>query len=323
MEYKDFAETGLKPSVLGMGCSKIAALGKDRSEIVAMLEEAIGNGVNFFDTADNYSYGDSERLLGKVIGRRRGEMILCTKAGHTRGRVSRVGKFAIPLAKKLVRSLKPLRKAATSAAGNMPGGRNYQPDYAVQSIEQSLRRFGTDYLDVFLIHGPSPEDLADGALLDALSRLKDKGVIRHYGVSCTRWASAEDVLKFLELSGPTVLQISVSPYNTEAFKAALAPAASRGVGLIARDILYKGQLLSDPNMQAALTKHAGRSAAQVAFQFAAQENPAGPVLAGLSSREHLRDLLSALSSPPLNPDDVEELRSLGEEFAPAKVNPAI
>ncbi len=97
--------------------------------------------------------------------------------------------------------------------------------------------------------------------------------------------------------------------------AARARAADRGMGLIARDIFYKGKILIDPNLSAALSKHAELSAAQVALHFAVQENPENPVLVGLSSQAHLRELVNGLAVPPLSFDDIKELRELGFKFA--------
>lgn len=198
MEYINIDGTDLKSSVLGLGGDKIAALSRDKNEVVATLNEALDRGINLFDTAAVYSYGDSEKLLGQIVRGRRDKVIICSKAGHTHGRAQLIGKFLIPAVKRIVRNWKPLRTTAVSAIGAVRGGANYQPGYIAKSIENSLRRLGTDYLDMFLIHGAGPDDIADGALVDKLERLKDKGMIRYYGVSCARAATPDDVRALLK-----------------------------------------------------------------------------------------------------------------------------
>lgn len=317
VEYRSIGGTDLKPSAIGLGGNKIAALSRDRAEVVATLEDALGRGINLFDTADNYSYGDSETLFGQVVRNRRDKVIICTKAGHTRGRGHHVGKFAIPLVKKLVRRWGPLRKAAVSAAGSVRGGVNFDPEYISQSIENSLRRLGTDYLDLFLIHGAGPGDIADGALTDKLERLKDKGMIRYYGVSCARAATPDDIRALLRHKTLASLQISFNPYHTATLDAAIEAADDSRVGLIARDIFFKGELFGDETLRPALERHPDRTAAQTALRFALQENPAGPVIVGATKRDHLDDLIKALSAPALDPAEIKELRALGALNPPA------
>lgn len=312
MDYRSFGAMDIRPSAIGIGGNKIAALSRDRREVTATLEEAVEKGINFFDTADNYSYGDSERLLGKVLQGRRDQVIICSKAGHTRGRVRRIGKFAIPLVKKIVRRWKPLRQAAMAAAGGVAGGRNYEPEYLAQGIENTLRRLNTDYLDVFLLHGPTLPDVADGRAFEMLERLKDKGLIRHYGVSCRRSVTASDAVRFFDPPGVSCLQVPLHPYNTKVVDTLQGAAIQRDVGLVAREAFLEGAIFDDDLLRSALAKHPDRTPAQTALQFALQVNTSGPVLVGISSRKHLNENIDALSKPPLTENDIQGLRVLGQ-----------
>jgi aryl-alcohol dehydrogenase-like predicted oxidoreductase len=313
VEYININGTDLKSSVVGLGGNKIAALSRDKDEVVSTLNHALDQGINLFDTADDYSYGDSEKLLGKLVRSRRDKVIICSKAGHIRGRAHHVGKFLIPAVKNIVRRWKPLRTTAVSAIGAVGGGANYGPAYIAKSIENSLRRLGTDYLDMFLIHGAGPDDIADGALIDKLERLKDKGMIRHYGVSCARKATPDDVRALLTHKTLSSLQISFNPYHTATLDAALEHADARDTSLVTRDVFYKGDIFGDPTLQPALERHPDRSPAQTAIRFALQENPTGPVIVGATKKGHLNDIIGALSAPALTPDDIVKLRALGAQ----------
>lgn len=302
----------MQPSAIGIGCNKIAALSRDRREVTAMLNEAMDQGINFFDTADDYSYGDSERLLGKVMRGRRDQAIICSKAGHTRGSLRHIGKFAIPLVKKMVHRWKPLRRTAVSAAAGVPGGRNFEPQYIAHCIENTLRRLNTDYLDLFLLHGPTFQDIADGTLFEALEGLRDRGLIRYYGISCQRSLTANDAVALLDLPGLSSLQIPVHPRNTAVIDAIRDTAEKGGVGLVAREVFIDGAIFDDLLLRDAPAKHPDRSPAQTALQFTLQVNSNGPVLVGVTNRKHLAENIDTLSKPPLTEADIEELRTLGQ-----------
>ena len=105
VQYRKLGNTGLTPSVLGFGCSMIASLATrySPSEVEASLREAREAGITFFDTADVYGQGDSERLLGKLF-RSGGEgMILCTKAGLTVGSMEPVVRVVKPVMNSILR----------------------------------------------------------------------------------------------------------------------------------------------------------------------------------------------------------------------------
>jgi 2,5-diketo-D-gluconate reductase B len=241
---------------------------------------------------------------------RRDQVIICTKAGHSRDSLQRFGKFAVPLVKKIVRRWKPLQQTAASAVARRSASRNFEPGYISRCVNSSLRRLNTDYLDLFLLHGPSPQDIADGAVFEALESFKEKGLIRHYGVSCQKTVTTNDASVILEHPGVSNLQISVRPYNTDVIEAIQGKAEKQGVGLVAREIFLKGAIFDDSPLREALAKHHDRSPAQTALQFAFQINAGGPVLVGVTNRKHLAENVEALSKPPLTEADIEELRAL-------------
>lgn len=152
MEYRAFGRTGLDVSAIGYGCWEIGGgYGHfDENEVVAAVQRALDLGINLFDTAEGYGYGQSERLLGKALGARRKEAIVVTKFGIYR-----------------------------------PEGewqRDSCRETALAAIDRSLKALGTDYVDVYLIHWPDRETPLEESM-GALEEIVQAGKARFVGVS--------------------------------------------------------------------------------------------------------------------------------------------
>ena len=152
MEYRAFGRTGLDVSAIGYGCWEIGGgYGHfDENEVVAAVQRALDLGINLFDTAEGYGYGQSERLLGKALGARRKEAIVVTKFGIYR-----------------------------------PEGewqRDSRRETALAAIDRSLKALGTDYVDVYLIHWPDRETPLEESM-GALEEIVQAGKARFVGVS--------------------------------------------------------------------------------------------------------------------------------------------
>ena len=135
------------------------------SELLDAISEALDKGVNFFDTADTYGLGQSERTLAKGLGERRKNVVIESKFGV------RVG-----------------------------GGKTVydnSPEYIQTALEESLRRLNTDYIDIYTIHyrdGKTP--IAD--VIGKLDELKAAGKIRHYGLSNIHGNEADELIQYAE-----------------------------------------------------------------------------------------------------------------------------
>ncbi len=137
----------LDVSVVGLGCNNFGWR-IDAESSAATVNAAIEAGINFFDTADIYGTGQSEEFLGRALGRRRDSVLIATK-------------FGLPMDEK--------RKGA-------------RPEYVRQAVEESLRRLGTDHIDLYQLHQPDPEvPIAD--TLGALDDLVRAGKVREIGCS--------------------------------------------------------------------------------------------------------------------------------------------
>lgn len=137
----------------------------EESELLDAISEALDKGVNFFDTADTYGLGQSERTLAKGLGERRKNVVIESKFGV------RVG-----------------------------GGKTVydnSPEYIQTALEESLRRLNTDYIDIYTIHyrdGKTP--IAD--VIGKLDELKAAGKIRHYGLSNIHGNEADELIPYAE-----------------------------------------------------------------------------------------------------------------------------
>lgn len=145
----------LEVSVVGLGCNNFGMM-VDAERTRAVVDAAIDAGVNYFDTAESYGLGQSEEFLGAALGGRRADVLVATKWGHTIG----------------------------LAAGERGG----DPARIRSSLEASLRRLGTDWVDHYQLHRPDP-DTPQEDTLGALEELRVEGKIREIG--CTYFSAAE------------------------------------------------------------------------------------------------------------------------------------
>jgi aryl-alcohol dehydrogenase-like predicted oxidoreductase len=152
MDYRTLGTTGLKVSELCLGAMMFGAWGnQDHDDSVSIINRAVDAGINFIDTADVYSFGESETIVGKALqGLDRENIVLATKV-H-------------------------------SPMSGEPNAQGNSRRWIIAECDNSLRRLGTDYIDLYQIHRPSPETDIDDTL-GALSDLVHAGKIRYAGSS--------------------------------------------------------------------------------------------------------------------------------------------
>jgi aryl-alcohol dehydrogenase-like predicted oxidoreductase len=302
MEQILLGKTGLSVSRLGFGCSHIASLAGRHSphEVAATLEEAVAEGVNFFDTADVYGQGDSERMLGRLCRGRRDKVILCTKAGLHVGPLQQIVRAAKPLLRPALKYLSRARQQVTTYRKNARR-QCFDAGYVQKQFHGSLRRLRTDYVDVFLLHSPPPTVLDDESLLGFLQSLLQSGLARHVGISCAEPSHLDLWLKYPLL---TVFQVQASLWKPDGFSGPIPRAHAAGAGLIFREVLHQGFTASHPE---ALSVR-GRSVAELAIQYLVDRSPPSVILCGMGCRKHLRTNLAAVASNRLSANELGELQ---------------
>jgi aryl-alcohol dehydrogenase-like predicted oxidoreductase len=159
MDYRSLGRTGMQVSPLGLGAMMFGAWGEpDHDTSIRIIHRALDAGINVIDTADVYSLGESEVIVGKALaGGRRDDVILATKF-HA-----------------------PMDVPMGQPVGD-PNKRGNSRRWIVQEVENSLRRLGTDWIDLYQVHRPDP-DTDVGETLSALTDLQRQGKIRAFGSS--------------------------------------------------------------------------------------------------------------------------------------------
>lgn len=182
MRTAPLGDAEMRASVLGFGCS--ALLGRaGRKDSLAALAAAYDAGITFYDTARSYGYGESEALLGEFFRGRRDSIILSTKFGIVPAQTSLFKETVKPLARKLLHVLPRARKAIQKQIGAQFSANNFTVPVLRSSIETSLRKLQTDYVDLLFMHSAPVSVLQQEDLLAALEQLVTEGKVRRFGIS--------------------------------------------------------------------------------------------------------------------------------------------
>jgi aryl-alcohol dehydrogenase-like predicted oxidoreductase len=202
---------GVESSVLGFGCAPIlGAVGAAQAR--KAIACALDLGVNHFDVARCYGYGDAEKFVGGELKKRRDEVVIASKCGLEATGLAR----AMRPAKPLVRWLRPTRRPAHPEPKQGVSQRKSPllrsvPITArsmVKSVEQSLRALGTDYLDILFLHEPSWGSLPLQEVAETAAGLKREGKIRAFGAAFYRGSqsfgdSPQDIFDVLQFDAPS------------------------------------------------------------------------------------------------------------------------
>ncbi|HEX3228080.1 MAG TPA: aldo/keto reductase, partial [Pyrinomonadaceae bacterium] len=260
MKYRELGRTGWKISEISFGAWAIGgAWGDvDDRESLAALHRAVDLGVNFFDTADVYGDGRSERLLAQLRRERSEEIIIATKAG---------------------RRLDP-HVAAGYNRENLSG-----------FIERSLQNLDTDALDLVQLHCPPTEVYYRPELFGMLDDFVQQGKIRFYGVSVE---NVEQGLKPIEYPGVQTVQIIFNMFRQRPAELFFGEAKRRKVGILARVPLASGLLTGKLTAQSKFAADDHRAFNRHGEEFDRGETFSGvDYETGLQAVEELRSLMPA------------------------------
>jgi L-galactose dehydrogenase len=303
MEYVTLGRTGLKVSVAGLDCGGFSRLGlgtgKSEAEAVALVREALDLGVNLLDTAAVYG---TEPVVGAAIRSvPRDSVVIATKAW-------------IP------------RHEGRSAANR-----------AVQSLDNSLRQLGTDYVDIFQLHGVSPRayDQALEIIAPALLKEREKGKLKFLGVTETGSSDPEHAMvqRAVEDGVWDVVMVAFHMMHQNARSKVFPRTIANRVGTLLmfavrnifsrperlaqalRELTASGQLprwLADaPNPLGFLVHERGASTiTEAAYRFVRHEPGVNVVLFGTGDLSHLRTNIAAMLAPPLLLADRQTLTKL-------------
>jgi aryl-alcohol dehydrogenase-like predicted oxidoreductase len=207
MEYREFGNTGIRVSEIGVGCGGLG--GESKQGLEPVVERALELGINFFDTCDTYAETRSEQTLGRVFkNHRRDEFVVCTKFG---GLIDEQGDWH----------------------------RDISIPHLHQAFEASCRRLNVEHFDMYLVHTPPVDICQQQDLFAELDKMIDAGKIGCYGVSCERGQIAIDVC---EASNAAAMEIAFSLFHQDPRVAFLDYAREHGVGIAAKSPMANGAL---------------------------------------------------------------------------------
>lgn len=283
MTYQLLGKSSLLISKIGFGCMSLQPTQKD---FPFLIDQAIDNGINFFDTADLYDAGQNEINIGKAVRAKRNKVIIATKVGNQ------------------------LRADGT--------GWDWNPrkKYIITAAEQSLRRLQTDYIDLYQLHGGTIEDPIDETI-EAFELLQEQGKIRHYGISSIR---PNVIREYVERSNIVSVMMQYSLVDRRPEETCLALLKKNNIGVLARGTVAGGllagktatpylgfseaeimtvskavQAVTPPNSNAATT----------AIRFVLQQPAITSAVVGVRTEPQLKEVLQAIgnseiSAPALN-----------------------
>jgi aryl-alcohol dehydrogenase-like predicted oxidoreductase len=293
MDYRQLGNSALQISRLSFGCMSLKKGVKENERI---LHRAVELGINFFDTADLYDKGENEELVGRALKEKRSEILLATKVGNQ-----------------------------WKADGS---GWDWNPrkSYILESVEASLQRLGTEYIDLYQLHGGTIDDPIDETI-DAFEQLVREGKIRYYGISSIRpnvireWVARSNIISVM-------MQYSLLDRRPE--ESCLSLLQEKNIGVLVRGSLAQGLLAgkapreyleySETDVKKLITAIQEMSTGtkdnlHIAQQFVLSHPAVTSLVAGIRTMEQLE---ASLSSYHLTDIPEQEMKPLTEILPPLK-----
>ena len=319
MKFRKLPRTDLVLSEVGFGVWTVATnwWGKiEDADKAALLENAVEGGINFFDTADTYGDGFGEEILATVLGHKRNDIVIATKFGYD---------IYDP----------------TPRDGHKERAQKFDKEFVKYACEQSLRRLGTDYIDLYQAHNIKLADLERDELFETLEQLQFEGKIRHYGVALgpdIGWVEeGEYTLTQRQVASA---QVIYSIMEQDPAKHFMTLAEENEVGLLSRvphasntltgefdDGLptfdandhrahRKNEWLEEAMKKVArvrfLVQEDTRTMAQSAIQFVLKQPSIISVLPNFTNLSELKEYTSALETPEISDEEQAKLDELWE-----------
>ncbi|MEV0432325.1 aldo/keto reductase [Nocardia sp. NPDC050413] len=320
MQYRTLGRTGVQVSTLALGAMNFGRIGNTgQDEATAIVDAAIEAGINLIDTADAYSDGQSEEMVGKAIAGRRDDLVIATKA-------------YLPM-------------------GEDPNRRGSSRRWLVTALEDSLRRLDVDHVDLYQIHRWDP-NTSDEETLSALTDLQRAGKIRYFGSSTfpayrivqAQWSAREHHLSRYVTEQPcySILQRGIESH-------VLPVTEEYGLGVLAWSPLASGWLsgairagreittnrsgfmphrfdldvpanrakLEAVEQLAKVADRAGLTMIQLALGFVTAHRAVTSAIIGPRTMEHLHSQLAAADTvlPAEVLDEIDEIVSPGVDLA--------
>jgi aryl-alcohol dehydrogenase-like predicted oxidoreductase len=319
VKTRSFGDTDLRCSEIGFGTWALGSTwwGKiTRGEGENLLRRALELGITFFDTGNVYGQGVNEQIVGQAL------------AGVARDSVQISTKFGYVLDE----------GRQQHSQGERP--QDWDPAYVRKSLEASLERLGTDYVDLYQLHNPRMDAIERDDVYETLEQLRAEGKVRHYGVAlgpAIGWR--EEGLRAIAERDITSIQTVYNVLEQQPGRDFLDAAADAGVGVMARVPTSSGLLEDKYTLETTFPKHDHRShrprewlveglqkverlrflcerhdltMSQAALKFILAQDPIACVLPTITNADELEEWAAASGKPDLTGDDLERIDELYE-----------
>jgi L-galactose dehydrogenase/L-glyceraldehyde 3-phosphate reductase len=328
MELRVFGRTGMRLSVLGFGCGAVGGLmvRGDPADQERTVARALDAGVNYFDTAVQYGNGESEKNLGRILGK-----------------------------------LKPANAVVGTKVRLQPGETGRIADAVTASLENSLARLGRDRVDVFHLHNPITTTEGEGALsvaqvlgdvVPAFERLRQQGKTRFLGITAVgdtaalqqvidsgTFDSAQVVYNMLN---PSAAEVLPANYPAQDYGRLFERTQAAGVGVVGIRVLaggalsgsaerhpiaspapepigsamsYDGDLDRARRLIPLVSEGFADSLTEAATRFAISHPAMGTILVGMATPQQFEDAFAAVEKGPLPPAALDRLAALRQGFS--------
>jgi aryl-alcohol dehydrogenase-like predicted oxidoreductase len=289
MEYRVFGKTDMKVSALGFGGAEIGGL-TDSGAVEQLLGSALDAGLNLIDTAA--CYGNSEELIGQAVAHRRKDYYLFSKCGHASGLATQ----------------------------------DWDPKTLVDSIDRSLKRLRTDYLDLIQLHSCSLDILKQGDVIEVVQKAKEAGKVRYIGYS----GDNEAALYAVQSGAFDSLQTSINVADQSVLDKVLPEAKARQMGVIAKrpiaNVAWQHQTIDENayyapywhRLQALKYGFTNQSAAQsvaTALRFTLSSPGVTTAIVGTTNPNRWQQNASLLDEGNLSDAEYQTIRSRWHEIA--------
>ncbi|KAA9026197.1 aldo/keto reductase [Niallia endozanthoxylica] len=298
MEKRRLGQSDLLVSKLGLGCMSI---GTDAKKAESILRTAFEEGINYFDSADLYDYGENEKIIGSSLKSVRDQVIIATKAGNRWNKEK--------------------------------DGWHWDPskEYIKEAVKKSLMRLNTEYIDLYQLHGGTMDDPIEETI-EAFEELKKEGYIRYYGISSIRPNVIREYVTKANIDS-VMMQYSLLDRRPE--EEALPLLHKHQISAVCRGSLAKG-LLSDQMLAKAspsvkengyldysfseltellpsLKAQLNRPFNEIALHYTLSHPAVASVIVGASSAMQLKENIRAASSKALTNDEIDFIRQHTKE----------
>ena len=226
MNYRLLADTDIKVSEIGFGLWTLSTKDwgqTDKTSSLHILRTAFEYGITLFDTADSYGNGYGEELIKESFYSHRHQIVISTKIG--------------------------IDLYSPRISDDSGETKNFSYDYLIYACEQSLKRMGTDYIDILNLYHPTIENIESDEMFEALDKLQKDGKIRFWGVTLDMSADFEEIVRILlKDRNSQILQIPCNPIQSSMINT-VANIVSEDLNLsvLARDIDISSYILDIDN----------------------------------------------------------------------------